>query len=103
MDKSHILQCVKIVREYGGIKLKKVSIKDVAREAGVSITTVSRALNGYMDISESTKKKIYAVVKQLDYVPNTNYVVFPCAFWSKDYKDFFLFWFQILFPKQGLF
>ncbi len=72
MDKSHILQCVKIVREYGGIKLKKVSIKDVAREAGVSITTVSRALNGYMDISESTKKKIYAVVKQLDYVPNTN-------------------------------
>lgn len=52
--------------------MKKVSIKDVAREAGVSITTVSRALNGYMDISESTKKKIYEVVERLDYVPNTN-------------------------------
>lgn len=51
--------------------MKKVSIKDVAREAGVSITTVSRALNGYMDISEATRKKIYDIAQELEYVPNT--------------------------------
>lgn len=52
--------------------MKKVSIKDVAREAGVSITTVSRALNGYMDVSESTKKRIQEVVERLDYAPDIN-------------------------------
>lgn len=54
------------------IALKKVSIKDVAREAGVSITTVSRALNGYMDVSEKTRKKIQDVVERLDYAPDIN-------------------------------
>jgi LacI family transcriptional regulator len=52
--------------------LKKVSIKDVAREAGVSITTVSRALNGYMDVSEKTRKRIQEIVERLDYAPDVN-------------------------------
>lgn len=52
--------------------MKKVSIKDVAREAGVSITTVSRALNGYTDVSETTKKRIREVVERLDYAPDIN-------------------------------
>lgn len=52
--------------------MKKVSIKDVAREAGVSITTVSRALNGYMDVSEKTRKRIQEIVERLDYAPDVN-------------------------------
>ena len=52
--------------------MKKVSIKDVAREAGVSITTVSRALNGYSDVSEKTKEKIQEVVAQLNYAPDVS-------------------------------
>lgn len=48
------------------------TIKDVARKAGVSITTVSHALNGYPDVSEKTRNKIIEVARQLDYVPNRN-------------------------------
>lgn len=52
--------------------MKKASIRDVAKEAGVSITTVSRALNGYDDVSTSTKEKIKEVVERLNYAPNAN-------------------------------
>lgn len=50
----------------------KVSIRDVAREVGVSITTVSRALNGYSDVSEKTKQKILEAVERMDYAPDAN-------------------------------
>ncbi|WP_304944060.1 LacI family DNA-binding transcriptional regulator, partial [Vallitalea guaymasensis] len=46
------------------------TIKDVAKLAGVSISTVSYALNGTRSISEETKKKVYAAVKELDYKPS---------------------------------
>jgi LacI family transcriptional regulator len=47
------------------------TIKDIARVAGVSVTTVSRALNGYSDVNEKTRQKIAAVAKELNYSPNT--------------------------------
>jgi len=47
-----------------------VTIKDIAREAGVSITTVSRALNNYDDVSASTKELILKIAKNRGYVPN---------------------------------
>ena len=37
-----------------------VSIKDVAKQAGVAISTVSKVLNGYPGVSEMTKKKVEA-------------------------------------------
>lgn len=46
------------------------NIKDVARKAGFSITTVSRAFNGYSDISEETRRKIIDVANELSYRPN---------------------------------
>src|SRR5512141_3332460 len=46
---------------------KAVTIRDVASRAGVSVTTVSRVLNGKDDISEGTIKKVRAVVKDLGY------------------------------------
>ena len=52
--------------------MKKISIRDVAREAGVSITTVSRALNGYSDVSKKTKEKILEIVERLEYAPDAN-------------------------------
>lgn len=47
-----------------------MTITDVAKEAGVSITTVSRALNGNYPIKAETKAKIDAAIKKLNYRPN---------------------------------
>lgn len=48
-----------------------VSIKDVARHAGVAISTVSKVLNNYPNVSEETKKKVNASIAELNFVPNT--------------------------------
>ncbi len=48
------------------------TIKDIAKVAGVSHTTVSRALNHSLSIKEETKEKIFKVANQLNYVPNYN-------------------------------
>lgn len=50
----------------------KVTIKDVAREAGVSISTVSNALNDVDVLHPDTKAHILAVAEKLHYVPNLN-------------------------------
>ena len=46
------------------------SIKDVAKEAGVSIATVSRVLNDIDVVNEDTKKKVLDAIKELGYRPN---------------------------------
>lgn len=48
-----------------------VSIKDVAKHAGVAISTVSKVLNNYPNISEETKKKVNASIEALNFVPNS--------------------------------
>ena len=47
-----------------------VTIKDVAHFCGVSVSTVSRVLNGYTDISEETANRVFEAIKKLDFVPN---------------------------------
>lgn len=46
------------------------TIKDVAKKAGVSIGVVSKAFNNYVDISEKTRQRIFAIAKELNYTPN---------------------------------
>jgi LacI family transcriptional regulator len=48
-----------------------ISIKDVAKEAGVAISTVSKVLNNYPNVSEETKQKVNAAIDKLDFVPNS--------------------------------
>lgn len=50
--------------------MKRVTIRDVAAVAGVSSTTVSRALNDHPAISARTKKIVRDACKALDYVPD---------------------------------
>lgn len=47
-----------------------VGIKDIAKEAGVSISTVSYALNGSPKVTEATRARIQAIADDLNYVPN---------------------------------
>lgn len=50
-----------------------VTIKDVAKYAGVSIATISRVLNGSDRVSDDTRKKVLKAVKELGYKPRYNY------------------------------
>ena len=50
--------------------MNNVTIKDVAKYCGVSVSTVSRCLNGYTDISEDTVSKVFEAIRKLDYVPS---------------------------------
>ena len=47
-----------------------ISIKDIANRAGVSQSTVSKALNNRPDVSENTKKRVLEIVKRLNYTPH---------------------------------
>lgn len=50
----------------------KVTLRDVAQRTGLSVTTVSRALNGYGDVAEETRQRIFEAALALGYTPNLN-------------------------------
>ena len=45
-------------------------LTDVAKKAGVSVTTVSRVINDYGYISQKTRDKVFAAMEELNYKPN---------------------------------
>lgn len=52
------------------MRKNKISIREVAKEANVSISTVSRVLRNYPNVPPSTREKVMEAVKKLNYVPN---------------------------------
>lgn len=48
------------------------TIKDVSIRCGVSVSTVSKALNGYKDIGEETKRNIIRVANEIGYYSDSN-------------------------------
>lgn len=48
----------------------QITIKDIARMLGISVSTVSRALKDHPDISQETKDKVNEVAKKMNYRPN---------------------------------
>lgn len=51
---------------------RSVTIKDMSAELGLSITTISRALNGYSDVGEKTRKRVVEAARKMGYRPNRN-------------------------------
>lgn len=49
-----------------------VSMKDIALRCGVSVATVSKALNGQPDIGEETRRRVEAVAKEMGYMTNAS-------------------------------
>lgn len=52
--------------------MAKTTLQDVADRAGVALSTASNALNGSDLVTESTREKVLAAAKALDYIPNIN-------------------------------
>ena len=48
----------------------RIRIKDIARLADVSVGTVDRVIHGRSGVSESSRKRVEEILKQLDYQPN---------------------------------
>ena len=49
---------------------KTITIRDVARRAGVSVATASRALNGKQVVSPNTRDRVLAVMDELGFSPS---------------------------------
>ena len=49
-----------------------MNIKDVARLAGVGVSTVSRVINNHPDVKESTREKVNKIIKESNYIPNNS-------------------------------
>ena len=48
----------------------KITIKDIAKTAGISYSSVSRALNGLKGVSDETRQKVKQIAKEMEYTPN---------------------------------
>jgi LacI family transcriptional regulator len=67
------LICISFFPKFSGIvSIMSVSIKDVARHAGVSLGTVSNAINRPQILSEKTLKKVQSTISELGFVPNAS-------------------------------
>ena len=53
--------------------MKKITIKDIARELNLSTSTVSRALRDSYEIGADTKQRVLELAQRLDYTPD------PCG------------------------
>ena len=49
-----------------------MTIKDVAKYSGVSISTISRVMNNHPDVKEEVRAKVLAAIEELHYVPNSS-------------------------------
>ena len=47
-----------------------ITIKDLAKKAGVSISTVSRVINDSKPVTDEVKQKVLDVIKETGYIPN---------------------------------
>lgn len=51
--------------------MRETTLKEIASTLGISITTVSKALKNYPDVSDKTRKAVIALAEELSYIPNS--------------------------------
>jgi LacI family transcriptional regulator len=51
--------------------MKDITLKEIAKKLGISITTVSKALKNYPDVSAETRKAVITLADQLHFIPNS--------------------------------
>lgn len=68
IDSSQILRQFRC----GGNGEKKMTIKDIAKACGVSVSTVSRVLNDHPDVSRDVRERVRSTVERLGYIPNNS-------------------------------
>ena len=80
---------------------RKVTLKQIAKELDVSISTVSKSLKDSSEISEDTRQKVQAFAKLYNYKPNN----IALSLKNKKTKTLFLpfFFFSILFLVSSFF
>lgn len=49
-----------------------MNIRDIAKLAGVGVSTVSRVLNNHIDVKESTRERVMEIIKESNYIPNNS-------------------------------
>ena len=49
-----------------------MNIRDIARRAGVGVSTVSRVINDHPDVKDETREKILKIIKESNYIPNNS-------------------------------
>ena len=49
-----------------------MTIKDIAKQCSVSVSTVSRVLNDRPDVSEDVRRKVLSAIKSSNYIPNNS-------------------------------
>ena len=58
--------------EQGGVNVKVYTIRDIAKLAGVSVTTVSRVLNHRPDVNSDTRARVEQIIRETQFVGNSN-------------------------------
>ena len=62
------IQCKRLHKDWWFNKM--ATIKDVAKQSGVSIATVSRVINGSIKVKPETREAVLKTIKELNYTPN---------------------------------
>jgi transcriptional regulator with XRE-family HTH domain len=91
---------------------KKITIYDVARNAGVSRQTVSRVINNRPDVAYETRERVQQAIKLMNYQPSaiaqslsrqTSYHFRSCHCWTKIYRSFcYVKWYYRASRNHGL-
>ena len=56
----------------GAIIVGNINIKDIAKIAGVGVSTVSRVLNDHPDVKEATRVRVMEIIEEYNYIPNNS-------------------------------